>query len=136
MFKSKAKYISGKNVSGSVISVEKKIVDLDPYFGYIFNLDFRVDRDTGERMRSTNERVGDIFLKMRRALNHCITYQSMPKTGTFVILANHKVLHSRGFLEEKQLYKPNCSKANRLLFRSKGPSRDRNFYADLDKLPF
>jgi hypothetical protein len=67
---------------------------------------------------------------MRRELETCEYELSIPETGTFFIVANHKALHARSkmnidiklaekFSEQKDFYH-----TPRLLFRSKGPRKE------------
>lgn len=44
LMNTKAKFISGKNVSGRVMCRECNIVQFNPLYGITFNLDFRIDK--------------------------------------------------------------------------------------------
>lgn len=130
----KVKFISGKNVS-IVKSRERSIVDFSEKYGFRFFLDFRIDTVVGKRMLAYNSADEKILDKLRKSLESCYYQISEPKTGTFIILANYKVLHSRQKMNiteslAKHYGLQNSLKiAPRLLFRSKGPVRDYNVFS-------
>jgi hypothetical protein len=82
-------------------------------------LDCRIDNLTGERMKAVNKEHSALLQKIKELAN--------TNTGTFTVIDNHNVLHSRGKLnlDEKtanQIAKSaNFFTIPRLLYRSKGP---------------
>lgn len=129
-------FTSGKNVNGFKERI-RNIVTYDPLYGYQFSLDFRIDQHCGERMRAINGGQ-HILDKMRAGLAHARHHVSTAQTGTFLILANHKILHARPMLNisvdtvRKHSATPTIGTTPRLLFRSKGP---RKYYYPLDENP-
>lgn len=129
-----AAFISGKNVSGLKERV-RHVVEFSDRYGFNFSLDFRIDSQHGERMRAINggQHVLD---KIRAGLTSAKNHVSAAETGTFLIVANHKVLHARPMLNidaNEVRQQANTSTFNttpRLLFRSKGP---RKQYYPLDE---
>lgn len=132
-----ATFISGKNVNHSKERV-RNVVEYDDEYGYQFSLDFRIDPHRGERMRaiSGGQHVLD---KIRAMLPTAPHRSSTAETGTFLIVANHKILHARPMLniskEEARTRATTSSFATtpRLLFRSKGP---RKQYYSLDEVEY
>lgn len=128
-----AAFISGKNVNGFKERV-RHVVEYSDIYGFHFSLDFRIDPQNGERMRAINggQHVLD---KIRAGLCNAKNHVSIAETGTFLIVANHKVLHARPMLNmdaDEVRQQANHSTFNttpRLLFRSKGP---RKQYYPLD----
>jgi hypothetical protein len=122
-----ATFISGKNVSGSKERV-RNVVEYDEEYGYQFALDFRIDPHVGERMRAVNggQHVLDKIRAMLPTARHSV---SIAETGTFLIVANHKILHARPVLnisaDEVRTRTATSTLATtpRLLFRSKGPRK-------------
>ena len=130
----KAKFISGKNVNGLLIEKERDIIEINAKFGVTFNLDFRTDTDNGERMLVANSRGKFLLDKIRRNITTCRYYTSVPHTGNFFMLANHKVLHARDAMNSKNVsFKHIPEKIShippRLLYRSKGPRVSSDFDA-------
>lgn len=124
-------FVSGKNVHGSKERI-RNIVKYDDIYGYQFSLDFRIDPHSGERMRAVNggQHVLDKIRAMLPAARHSV---STAETGTFLIVANHKILHARPMLNmtedevRTQAITSTLSTTPRLLFRSKGPRKQ--YYA-------
>jgi hypothetical protein len=122
-----ALFISGKNVSGSKERI-RHVVDFSDTYSFRFALDFRIDPQYGERMRAVNggQHVLD---KIRDGLPHAKDHVSTAETGTFLIVANHKILHARPMLNvdaseaHQQAYYSTLNTTPRLLFRSKGPRK-------------
>lgn len=113
-----ALFTSGKNVQGRVIQRKRPIIE------YIngklrYNLDFRIDKDTGERMRADDTNLQKTINKLRENLTNCEYASSNGKTGTFIVLDNGRALHSRGPLPPCKITE-DLSQCQRLLFRSKG----------------
>lgn len=129
-----AAFISGKNVTGLKERV-RHVVEFSDIYGFHFSLDFRIDSQNGERMRAINggQRVLD---KIRAGLASAKNHVSTAETGTFLIVANHKVLHARPMLNidvnevRQQANNSTFNTTPRLLFRSKGP---RKQYYSLDE---
>lgn len=125
LFKMKVKFLSGKNVTSSK-SRERNVVEYLGVSGFNFFLDFRVDNDVGARMRPVNEIDEDLIRKMRKNIETCPCEYSVSKTGTFLIVANYKVLHARGQMQmdaetaKKMAMRVDYSSSPRLLYRSKG----------------
>lgn len=125
----KAKFTSGKNVS-VLIHRTRNILDYSEKYGFRFFLDFRIDKNTGERMQACLPEDQYLLDKMRAALEDCPFESSIPETGTFFIVANHKVLHARAQMNiEKEVAaqfseNPSMTDTPRLLYRSKGPRRE------------
>ncbi|MCW8274749.1 hypothetical protein IMF27_02700 [Pseudomonas sp. PCH199] len=129
-----ATFISGKNVNGLKKRV-RHIVEYSDIYGFHFSLDFRVDPQNGERMRAINNGQ-HVLDKIRAGLPNAKNHYSTAQTGTFLIIANHKVLHARSTLNidanevREQAKHSTFNTTPRLLFRSKGP---RKQYHLLDK---
>jgi len=129
-----ATFISGKNVSGLKKRV-RHVVEFSERYGFLFSLDFRIDSENGERMRAKNggQHVLD---KIRAGLPNAKHHVSTAETGTFLIVANHKILHARPMLNidtseaREQAHNSTFNTTPRLLFRSKGP---RKQYFPLDE---
>ncbi|MHC8357004.1 hypothetical protein ACYZTL_17685 [Pseudomonas sp. LB3P81] len=129
-----AAFISGKNVNGLKERV-RHVVEFSDIYGFHFSLDFRIDSQNGERMRAINggQHVLD---KIRAGLPSAKNHVSTAETGTFLIVANHKVLHARPMLNidadevRQQANNSTFTTTPRLLFRSKGP---RKQYFPLDE---
>jgi len=125
LFDMKVQFISGKNVNGLKYR-ERNIVEFNAQQGFKFYLDFRIDNETGERMRPLNEQDKKLINKMRKNLSSCPYKKSISETGTFIIVANHKVLHARSQMNlDLELAKKISSQKHqtstpRLLYRSKG----------------
>lgn len=125
LFNLKVKFLSGKNVQ-TLKSRDRKVVDYSEEHGYKFFLDFRIDKDVGERMLPINCEDRDLIDKMRKNISMCPHQKSISRTGTFLIVANYKVLHARGKMNinkkiaEKIASHSDFSMAPRLLYRSKG----------------
>ena len=124
-----ADFISGKNVSG-LKTKTRKIVDYNSDDDETkIALDFRVDKNTGQRMIARLRSHQALLKKIEDGLTNCAHISSVPETGTFMIFANLKGLHARteinleeshiqGIVTDPVKYSP------RTLFRSKGPIRD------------
>jgi hypothetical protein len=131
-----AVFISGKNVTGFKERI-REVVTHNPLFGYQFSLDFRIDPHCGERMRAVNEGQ-QVLDKIRARIAHARHHVSTAQTGTFLIVANRKILHARPTLNisidmaSKHSSAPTLATTPRLLFRSKGP---RKYYYPLDECP-
>ncbi|WP_237886822.1 hypothetical protein [Pseudomonas sp. PGPR40] len=132
-----ATFISGKNVSGLKKRV-RHVVKFSELYGFNFSLDFRIDSENGERMRATDggQHVLD---KIRAGLPNARCHVSTAETGTFLIVANHKILHARPMLNidaseaREQAHTSTFNTTPRLLFRSKGP---RKHYFPLDETTY
>ncbi|WP_338583612.1 hypothetical protein [Pseudomonas sp. MAG733B] len=132
-----ATFISGKNVSGLKERV-RHVVEYSELCGFQFSLDFRIDSENGERMRAKNggQHVLD---KIRVGLPNARHHVSTAETGTFLIVANHKILHARPMLNidaneaRDQAHNSTFNTTPRLLFRSKGP---RKQYFPLDETTY
>jgi len=132
-----AEFISGKNVSELKKRV-RHVVEYSETYGYLFSLDFRIDPQTGERMRAVNG--GQAVLdKIRTGLSSAKKNVSTAETGTFLIVANHKILHARPMLNidaneaREQAQHATFSSTPRLLFRSKGPRKQYFRLNETDK---
>ncbi len=129
----KAKFKSGKNVD-VLIERERNVLEYSEKHGFRFFLDFRIDNITGERMVPCSQEGRFLLDKIRNSLESCQYESSIPETGSFFIVANHKVLHARGQMnlniESADQFSKVSSLSNtpRLLYRSKGPRRE---YLDL-----
>ncbi len=129
LFELKAKFKSGKNVS-ILKERERNILEYSEKYGFRFFLDFRVDNLTGERMQAVDPKDQPLLDRMKANIQTSPSEFSIPETGTFLIVANHKVLHARGQMNiDKDLakeygYNANFSNTPRLLFRSKGPRKE------------
>jgi hypothetical protein len=121
-----ARFRSGKNVEISK-SHERKLIQYDPTYGIQICLDFRVDTDIGARMVPTNPVDRPLIRRIRQQIPSWTPTCSAATTGTFLILANHKVLHARPVLNldihtaTTHARRTKLSETPRLLFRSKGP---------------
>lgn len=129
------KFISGKNVKKRNIEKIKKLIEFDPFYGIIANLDFRIDDVSGERMRALKPKHNRLLNKLRFNLANTCFEESIAKTGTFFIVANHKVLHSRGPMNTdiNNLNSISTQHPSRLLFRSKG-NRKANTFSEITKI--
>lgn len=129
------KLISGKNVKGRTIEKTKKLIEFDSFYGIIANLDFRIDDIVGERMRSFTNRGNQLLKKLRGNIANACFEESVAKVGTFFIVANHKVLHSRGTMNINinNLNLASSQNSPRLLFRSKG-NRKSNTFNEITKI--
>ncbi|MEN9723664.1 MAG: hypothetical protein RJB38_1650 [Pseudomonadota bacterium] len=114
---SEAKYLSGRNVEGKIVEVQKPIFRLDRDEGIGMRLDFRVDDSIGPRMRPCGLKTQKIFEKLKAHLSRLKPITSNPRTGSVSLLANFKVLHGRARLQAELLSE---GEASRILFRSKG----------------
>lgn len=129
-----AAFISGKNVSGFKERV-RHVVEYSETYGFHFSLDFRIDSENGERMRAINGSQ-HVLDKIRAGLSKAKNHVSTAETGTFLIVANHKILHARPMLNidteevRRQANESTFNSTPRLLFRSKGP---RKQYHPLDE---
>ena len=125
----KALFKSGKNVN-VLMTRERNILEYSEKYGFRFFLDFRVDNITGRRMTACNAQDEFLINKMQLALESCQFEMSIPETGIFFIVANHKVLHARAQMNldrdtaAKFSKLPNILDTPRLLYRSKGPRRE------------
>lgn len=132
VLKLKANFKSGKNVS-ILKARSRNIVEYSEPFGFRFFMDFRVDNVTGERMQAIEKSDQLLLDKLRSAVQSCSCQLSSPETGTFLIVANHKVLHARSQMNiDKDLaqhygYNASFVDTPRLLFRSKGPRKELSF---------
>ena len=90
-------------------------------------LDCRIDNLTGERMKTINQDHAELLQKIKQIASTVSPISANTNTGTFTVIDNHNVLHSRGKLnlDEKtanQIAKSaNFFTIPRLLYRSKGP---------------
>jgi hypothetical protein len=90
-------------------------------------LDCRIDNLTGERMKAVNKEHSALLQKIKELASTVSYISANTNTGTFTVIDNHNVLHSRGKLnlDEKtanQIAKSaNFFTIPRLLYRSKGP---------------
>jgi hypothetical protein len=125
LFDMKMKFISGKNVH-ILKTRERDMIEFNPESGFKFFLDFRIDNDTGERMQAMNSDDKKLIDKMRTNILSCPYKESVAKTGTFLIVANHKVLHARPQMKINRALaaeiaeNSHYSATPRLLYRSKG----------------
>lgn len=125
LFEMRVKFISGKNVE-ILKTKERNIIIYDPDQGYKFFLDFRVDSDIGERMLPVKSVDKALIDKMRDNVLSCPYISSEARAGTFLIIANHKILHARAQMQisrkiaTKSARYIHYSSTPRLLYRSKG----------------
>lgn len=113
-----ANFLSGTNVNGRTIVATKPVLYRDPIAGLGLRLDFRIDDAVGARMRfEANTQADHILSKMRSHLRNIPPMCSVPVTGSFSILSNHKILHGRSALNSALL---TDGESSRILFRSKG----------------
>lgn len=132
----RAIFVSGKNVTGTKERV-RNVVEYDDWNGYRFSLDFRIDAQSGERMRAINGGQ-EVLDKIRAGLSAAKCSLSTAETGTFLIVANNKVLHARPTLDisvneaRSRAAESTFATTPRLLFRSKGP---RKQYYSLNEQP-
>jgi hypothetical protein len=128
----KATFKSGKNVD-ILKARDRNIIEYSEKYGFRFFLDFRVDNITGDRMLAIDKSKQYLLNKLNDAVEHCEPQVSIPETGTFLIVANHKVLHSREKMNiskdmaKEYAYNTDFSNTPRLLFRSKGPRSEQYF---------
>ncbi len=121
----KVKFISGKNVSIPKSKI-RNIVEYHIDTGFKFYLDFRIDKEAGERMIPINSKDRKLIEKMRIKITTCRKEKSISRTGTFTIVANFKVLHARAEMHidrDLAIEIANTKEyyfAPRLLFRNKG----------------
>lgn len=131
LFSMKAKFISGKNVS-ILKTRERKIIEYFPEVGFKFYLDFRKDVHGGDRMIFENSDDKSLIDKIKHNLTVLKPHEAISKTGTFLIVANHKVLHARRKLNmdiqvaTKLANTLDFRDAQRLLYRSKGQRKRYN----------
>lgn len=134
----RAVFISGKNVSGLKRRI-RHVVEYSDIYGYLFSLDFRVDAQYGDRMRAVNDGQ-HVLDKIRAGLPNVKKHVSTAETGTFLILANQKILHARPMLNinsskaREEALHSTLNTTPRLLFRSKGP-RKQYFIMDETNQP-
>lgn len=137
LLKMQATFISGKNVSGMKERV-RRVVEFSDTYGFHFSLDFRVDSKNGERMRAMNSGQ-HVLDKIRAGLSNAKNHVSIAETGTFLVVANQKILHARPMLNidvnevRQQANNSTFTTTPRLLFRSKGP---RKQYYSLDETAY
>lgn len=112
-----ASFYSGTNVDGKTIVKQKPILRSDKNEGLGLRLDFRIDDAVGPRMRFRDDRLEEIFAKLRQGFKKLKPIATNPTTGSVSILANFKVLHGRSSLNPVMLSEGETS---RILFRSKG----------------
>ena len=85
-------------------------------------------------MRALDEEDQFLLEKIRANIPLSAHELSIPETGTFLIVGNHKVLHARAQMHIDKDFAKRCGHDSsfidtpRLLFRSKGPRRELNFY--------
>lgn len=133
LFHLKARFLSGKNVE---IYKERKrnLMEYSAKYGFRFFLDFRVDNHTGERMQAVKSSEQYLIDKMRQNVINHAKAPSTTETGTFLIVANHKILHGRPQMNMDKTMVDEYTKnirfkdTPRLLFRSKGPRNEVKFY--------
>jgi len=124
--KIEADFISGKNVSG-LKTKTRKIVDYDSENDETkIALDFRIDKNTGQRMIPRLRSQQALLKKIENGLTDCAHISSVPETGTFMIFANLKGLHARTEIHLEESYVQGImidpvKYSPRTLFRSKGP---------------
>lgn len=129
LLSSRAKFTSGRNTSGYKECI-RPILEVSEQSGVIMNLDFRIDIDSGVRMFPIGNKSGGIINKLREGLLNCKPFYFPAKTGTFLAIANNKVLHARPSINlDKKLAElvsqtSTFSSTPRLLYRSKGPRYD------------
>lgn len=132
----KATFKSGKNVNALKYR-ERPFVECVRGEIHV-HLDFRIDTVIGERMLPKTENGLAVVKKMRSAIECCHPVYAVPRTGTFFIVANYKVMHSRAEMQiDREIAAKLASAATfsntpRLLYRSKGPCYDislKNGYA-------
>jgi len=122
-----ADFKSGKNVSGRVIHKSRKVLDYDQEKDDVkIAMDFRIDDDNGQRMTARLRSDSALLDKIGGGFDSYEHISSVPETGTFLIVANQKGLHSRDMLKltEEQIERiktGDVEKVPRLLYRSKGP---------------
>ncbi|MDP1574315.1 MAG: hypothetical protein Q8L78_05240 [Coxiellaceae bacterium] len=131
LFGVRAKFISGKNVN-ILKTRERKIIEYFPEVGFKFYLDFRKDVHGGDRMIFDSQDDKSLIDKIKHNMMVLKPHESISKTGTFLMIANHKVLHARGQLNLDIKVATKLAKtldfrdAQRLLYRSKGQRKNYN----------
>lgn len=111
-------YRSGRNVVGEKIERIRPVIE-QVGDDVLYNMDFRVEKNYGDRMVAVNVENQPFIDQLRSNINNVKPVSADGKPGTFVVINNRKVLHSRGKIPQDQTFtKP--EKSDRLLFRSKG----------------
>ncbi|WP_300706698.1 MULTISPECIES: hypothetical protein [Helicobacter] len=90
-------------------------------FGLGFNLDFRIDREVGDRMMGVDKKSQAFINRFREMLKECETY-AFGDEECFLMVVNKKALHGRESLNgvDKIGNIARLSSAPRVLLRSKG----------------
>lgn len=128
LFNVRARFISGKNVQ-IIKEQERNLLEYNEKEGLKFYLDFREDKITGIRMNPLSDEGLYLINKMKSNILVGPSAKIYPQVGTFLIIANHKALHSRAQLNLDRKLALELSSNNdilnapRLLFRSKGPKK-------------
>lgn len=124
LWRMEATFISGKNVRGRK-EVTRPILEISPDSGLSMSLDFRKDPESGDRML-VDDIDKPLIDKLRNIVERCQRTSSVPQTGTFLAVNNHKALHVRPELKltapQKERVLSGDPNKPRLLFRSKGPN--------------
>ncbi|MCV6589522.1 MAG: TauD/TfdA family dioxygenase [Marinobacterium sp.] len=112
------RYRSGRNVTG--VRLERIRPVIEPKDDdELYNIDMRVEPNYGDRMVAVEIADQPVLDRLRDALSRTTPISAEGRTGTFVIINNRKVLHSRGSIGQQKGY-DHPAEASRLLFRSKG----------------
>ncbi len=112
------RYRSGRNVVGEKIERIRPVIEQNGD-DVLYNIDFRVERNYGDRMVAVDIENQSLIDQLRSNLNHVKPVSADGKPGTFLVINNRKVLHSREKIPKEQTFsKP--EESDRLLFRSKG----------------
>jgi hypothetical protein len=132
LYNLEVEFISGKNVE--IIKKRKAtILKVNENNMLKFFLDCRVDNLTGERMIAINKDYEQLLNKIKHIALNTNPILANTSTGTFTVIDNHNVLHSRGKLnlDEKTANQiansSNFFTIPRLLYRSKGPIHNIKF---------
>jgi len=129
LLNSRAKFTSGRNTSGCKECI-RPILEVSEQSGVIMNLDFRIDINNGSRMLPIGNKSGEIINKLRETFLNCKPFHPSTNAGTFLAIANNKVLHARPRINlDKKLAElasqtSTFTNTPRLLYRSKGPRYD------------
>ncbi|WP_297809646.1 hypothetical protein [uncultured Helicobacter sp.] len=120
LFESYAEFKSGKNVKVSKSQIKPLIFYKDD-FGLGFNLDFRIDREVGDRMIGVDKKSQAFIDRFREMLKECETY-AFGDEECFLVVVNKKTLHGRESLNGagKVSDIARLSSVPRVLLRSKG----------------
>lgn len=112
------RYSSGRNVVGERIERIRPVIEQDKG-DVLYNIDLRIEKNHGDRMVAVDVRHQPVLDELRLNIDNADPVSADGKTGTFVVINNRKVLHSRARIpSDKTFLQP--EKSDRLLYRSKG----------------